>query len=101
VELTAGGRKQYRWIHSNQSYKSGGALEAHFGLGKHTRGNVTVVLLNGKRYEFRSLAADRYYDLDLASRNASVVHPHAHAQPSRSSRIAGTVAAHGSGFAQR
>ena len=44
VELTASGRKQYRWIHSNHSYKSGGALDAHFGLGKHDRADLTVAL---------------------------------------------------------
>ena len=32
------GTKQYRWIHPNHSYKSGGALEAHFGLGKRRSG---------------------------------------------------------------
>jgi len=36
VEVSARGMRQYRWIHANHSYKSGGALEAHFGLASAT-----------------------------------------------------------------
>ena len=67
VELTAGGRKQYRWIHSNHSYKSGGALDARFGLGKATSAEVKVTLLNGKTKTFTTLAADKPYQLTLAT----------------------------------
>jgi len=65
VELTAMGEKQYRWIHSNHSYKSGGALEAHFGLGKATVADVKVTLLNGKTVTFTGLKADQFVDLNL------------------------------------
>ena len=36
-----------RPIASNHRCKSGGALEAHFGLGKHAKVNITVTLLTG------------------------------------------------------
>jgi len=65
--------KQYRWVHSDQSYKSGSALEVHFGLGKYERADVTVILLNGRRYEFPGLRADRYLDLNLATHTVSEI----------------------------
>jgi hypothetical protein len=66
VELTAEGRKQTRWIHSNHSYKSGGQADAHFGLGKATSAEVKVTLLNGKSQTFPSIAADKRHQLTLA-----------------------------------
>jgi hypothetical protein len=57
--------KQTRWVHSNHSYKSGGALEAHFGLGKQARADVKVILPSGKATDFGSLKADQLLDLDL------------------------------------
>jgi arylsulfatase A-like enzyme len=65
VELTAGGKKQYRWVHSNHSYKSGGALDAHFGLGKHDKADVVVTLPGGKPIRFGNVAVDRVLMLDL------------------------------------
>jgi hypothetical protein len=65
VELTANGRKQYRWIHSNHSYKSGGALDAHFGLGKATAADVNVTLLNRKTKTFTNVAADQTQTLKM------------------------------------
>ncbi|MCL4201635.1 MAG: VCBS repeat-containing protein [Pirellulaceae bacterium] len=73
VELTAGGRKQYRWIHSNHSYKSGGALDAHFGLGKHDRADLTVALLNGKSVKFADVRTDRFLDLNLKTQTVSIL----------------------------
>jgi len=73
VELTTPGMKQYRWVHSDQSYKSGSALEIHFGLGKHEQANVTIILLNSKRYDFPGLKADRYLDLNLATHTVSEI----------------------------
>lgn len=67
VELTADGQKQHRWIHSNHSYKSGGALDAHFGLGKATSAVVEVTLLNGKAKSFPSLTASQSHSLNLAN----------------------------------
>jgi hypothetical protein len=65
VELVAGGKKQYRWVHSNHSYKSGGALDAHFGLGKHDKADVVVTLPGGNPIRFENVAADRFVKLDL------------------------------------
>jgi hypothetical protein len=65
VELSAGGKKQYRWIHSNHSYKSGGAIEAHFGLGKATVADLKVTLLSGKTVSFPGVKADQFLDLKL------------------------------------
>jgi len=68
VELIANGKKQYRWIHSNHSYKSGGALDAHFGLGKATSADVTVTLLSGKTKTFTALTADQAHQLTMGKR---------------------------------
>jgi hypothetical protein len=73
VELTAAGMKQYRWIHSNHSYKSGGALEAHSGLGKQTEVDVKVTLPGGKTVTFAGLKPDRFLNLDLKKKDVSVV----------------------------
>jgi hypothetical protein len=59
-------KKQYRWIHSNHSYKSGGALNAHFGLGKTTSADVKVTLLDGRTKTFSGLAASKTHELRLA-----------------------------------
>ena len=67
VELTANGKKQYRWIHSNHTYKSGGALDAHFGLGKATSAEVSVKLLSGKTKTFTTLATDKTHQLILGT----------------------------------
>jgi catechol 2,3-dioxygenase-like lactoylglutathione lyase family enzyme len=62
-----------RWIHTNPSYKSSTALEAHFGLGKHEQADLSITLLNGKRYAFTGLDADRFIDLDLSTQQHSLV----------------------------
>jgi hypothetical protein len=58
-------KKQYRWIHSSHTYKSGGALDAHFGLGKATIADVTVKLLDGRTRTSAGLAADRTHMFEL------------------------------------
>jgi poly(3-hydroxybutyrate) depolymerase len=73
VELIAGGQKQYRWVHSNHSYKSGGALDAHFGLGKHDKADVVVTLPGGKPIRFENVTVDRFVELDLARQRVTVV----------------------------
>ena len=73
VELAADGKKQYRWIHSNHSYKSGGALEAHFGLGQAASADVSVTLLSGTTVSFANLKADQFFDLNLQTRQATPV----------------------------
>jgi len=75
VELNTSGQKQYRWIHSNHSYKSGGALEAHFGLGIHDRADLTVALMNGKSLKFPDVRADRFLDLNLERQTVSIFEP--------------------------
>jgi hypothetical protein len=66
VELTAAGKKQDRWIHSNHSYKSGSALEAHFGLGTATKADVKVTLLSGETKIFPGIVAGKAHELGLA-----------------------------------
>ena len=73
VEVTASGMKQYRWLYSSHSYKSGGAHEAHFGLGRHERADATVILINGRRYDFSDLKAGRYPDVNPSTRTVSEV----------------------------
>ncbi len=64
VELSAGGKKQYRWIHPDHFYKSGCALEAHFGLGKETTADLKVTLPSGKTVAFAGVSADQFLDLN-------------------------------------
>lgn len=54
-----------RWIHPAHAYKSGGALDAHFGLGKTTGADVTVTLLSGKALSFAGLQGDRSHTLEV------------------------------------
>jgi hypothetical protein len=73
VGVSTEGMKQYRWIHSNHSYKSGGSLEAHFGLARHERVDLSVVLLSGETISFTDIATNRYLDVDLRGRDLTVV----------------------------
>jgi hypothetical protein len=73
VELTAAGKKQFRWIHPNHSYKSGGALEAHFGLGKATAADLKVTLLNGKTVSFPGVKGNQFLDLNLTTPQTTAV----------------------------
>jgi len=75
VELTAEGQKQHRWIHSNHSYKSGGALDAHFGLGQATTADVKVTLLSGKSATFAGVKANQSLDLNLKISQTTQVKP--------------------------
>jgi catechol 2,3-dioxygenase-like lactoylglutathione lyase family enzyme len=75
VEASVPGLKQTRWIHTSHSYKSGGALEAHFGLGKNRRADLRVTLPNGKRSEFARVDADRILDLNLTRKAISIAEP--------------------------
>lgn len=68
VELSRGDKLLgSRQLHTAQSYKSGGELAAHFGLGKARRGDVRVRLGTGEVKVFKNLAADAVYILDLKS----------------------------------
>jgi hypothetical protein len=55
-----------RWIYSNHSYKSGGPLEAHFGLDKRASVNIVVTLPNGKILKHSGVQADQYLDLNCS-----------------------------------
>jgi catechol 2,3-dioxygenase-like lactoylglutathione lyase family enzyme len=75
VELTSRGTKQYRWIHPDQFYKSGCALEAHFGLGKQTYADLKVTLPSGKTVSFVGVKADQFLDLNLKTSQTTQVEP--------------------------
>jgi catechol 2,3-dioxygenase-like lactoylglutathione lyase family enzyme len=60
-----------RIIAGNHSYKSSGALEAHFGLGKHDIVNLKVILLEGKKFEFTEVKVSRFINLDLETQTIS------------------------------
>jgi len=62
-----------RVIAADQSYKSGSPLEAHFGLGKREKLDISVILINGKRFDFSDLKPDRYIDVNLSTRTISDV----------------------------
>jgi hypothetical protein len=65
VTVTTGDRTQVRTIFSAHAYKSGGAMEAHFGLGSATSVDVEVTLLSGKTKTFTEIAADRIHTLSM------------------------------------
>jgi hypothetical protein len=73
VELLAGGKRQYRWIHPDHFYKSGCALEAHFGLGKQTAADLKVTLPIGKTVSFAGVKADQFLDLNLKTAQATPI----------------------------
>lgn len=71
VEISSGGRLLgSRQLHTAQSYKSGGELAAHFGLGKRRQVDVRVRFAGGEEKLFSSLAADALYTLDLKTGRA-------------------------------
>lgn len=65
VEASTAGGRQYRWIHPSHSYKSGGALEAHFGLAQASTVDVRVTLPDGRSVAFTGLRANQLVELDL------------------------------------
>jgi hypothetical protein len=71
--LAAGNPKlvAMRAVHSNQSFRTGCALEAHFGLGKRDRVDLEVELISGEPKRFENLAADRIVDLDLGDETST------------------------------
>jgi hypothetical protein len=54
-----------RDVTGNQSYKSGGALDVHWGLGKSRNARFKVTLQSGKSLEIRVKTVDRILDVDL------------------------------------
>lgn len=76
VEVRAAGSDRLlgmRGVYSNQAYKSGSPLEAHFGLGKVDKADILVVLPGGRRVRVGQVQADRYLDLNLADGTVSEV----------------------------
>ncbi len=63
-----------RVIASNHSYKSGGALDAHFGLGKQTRVNLAVTSLDGRILKFVNVESNRFLDLNVEKKTIGIVH---------------------------
>jgi hypothetical protein len=58
-----------RQLTTAESYKAGGELMAHFGLGKHETVDVRIKLRTGERI-FKDLPADAVYVLDLKNGKA-------------------------------
>jgi hypothetical protein len=72
-EPGTGARIGTRAVAADQSYKSGGPLEVHFGLGERESVDVRITLLGGKTISLPALAADRLLDLDLRTGHAEPV----------------------------
>ncbi len=70
VAATTGGRSQVRTVFSAHAYKSGGPMEAHFGLARQDAVDLTVTLLNGKVTRLTGVRADRYLEVDLQTGRA-------------------------------
>lgn len=64
-----------RQLQTAQSYKSGGELTAHFGLGKRKVADVRVRLADGEVRTFARLSADRGYVLNLTDGGRSATPP--------------------------
>lgn len=62
-----------RWIHSDHSYKSAGALEAHFGLGANSTVNLEVKLPSGRTVSPENVKANRLVEVDLKKGDISEV----------------------------
>jgi hypothetical protein len=58
-------------VASNHTCKSGGALEARFGLGSRRVADLRVSLPDRRSILFRALRADRFLDLDLSREKAT------------------------------
>jgi len=56
-----------RWIFSNHDYKSGGSLEAHFGLGQNRDVDLTITLLDGTVRKLPKVAIDQFLDVDMTT----------------------------------
>ncbi len=62
-----------RGIYSHHSYKSSSALEAHFGLGKRDRVNVTVRLPGNQTITAKGVKSNRYLEFDLSQKTLTEV----------------------------
>lgn len=64
-EPGTGKRLGTRVVAANHSYKSGGALEAHFGLGQAQSADITVTLLDGDKQTFLGVGSNQMHSLSL------------------------------------
>jgi len=62
-----------RTIHPNHSYKSGGALEVHVGLGRHREVDLMIILLGGSVIRFTGVKGDRFLDANLRDQTITEV----------------------------
>jgi hypothetical protein len=60
VRVTAGGRTQRRVVRSGGSYLSQGDFTVVFGLGEDTGGSVEITWPDGKKQDYKKLAAGSY-----------------------------------------
>jgi hypothetical protein len=54
-----------RTVHPHHSYKSGGSLEVHVGLGRHREVDIAVIPLGGKAIRFSQVEVDHLMDANL------------------------------------
>jgi len=64
-----------RVIAANHSYKSGGALEAHVGLGARRQVHVRVTLPGQAPVTFTGVGADQFLELNLKTRQSTPISP--------------------------
>jgi polyhydroxybutyrate depolymerase len=69
VEIFAldGNRLGTRGVYTNHAYKTGSALQVHFGLGQHELVDLRATLPSGEVFEFASVAANQFLDVDLGA----------------------------------
>lgn len=64
-----------RGIYSHHTYKSSSPLEAHFGLGKLDRVDITVRLLGNRKITAKGIKSDRYLEFNLSQKTLMEVVP--------------------------
>lgn len=62
-----------RWIHSDHSYKSSGALDAHFGLGQRKKVDIEVVLPSKQRTMMKSISTNQFLDVNMKTNQFTAV----------------------------
>ena len=62
-----GRRLGTRGVYSNRAYKTGSALQVHFGLAQHELVDVRATLPSGEVFEFASVEANQFLDADLGT----------------------------------
>lgn len=62
-----------RILFSNHGYKSGGTMEAHFGLGSVSSVQLSLFLLGDEEVVFEDIAADRFPKIDPRAKTAVAI----------------------------